>query len=402
MGDAEIIPIGTRGRPGRGTGTQPSSAARSLAPRSAGSTPAKQAASARRPEQPGQPEQPDEPRGPTETAGSVPPGEPTADPAPDAQHAAEPTRAPATTRERNPLGNIPAAELLGAFQNAAMELFGDQWEPRLAAFLAFLRRRVTGDYVVDEYGFDAEVTQRFMMTALRPIAQKWFRIDVRGVENIPTEGGALVVSNHSGTVPIDGLMTMVVDPRPHRSPPAPAGRRPGLPDAGREHDGPQERCDPGLQRGRRADAARRRAGRGVARGLQGHRQAVRRALQAPALRPRRLRLGGAAHRGADRPAGGRRRRGDLPAASATCRRWPGCSACPTSRSRRSSRCSGPLGLVPLPSKWLLEFGEPIRTDDYDEGAADDPMLVFDVTDQVRETIQQTLYTLLMQRQSVFG
>ena len=57
---------------------------------------------------------------------------------------------------------------------------------------------------------------------------------------------------------------------------------------------------------------------------------------------------------------------------------------------------GPLGLVPLPSKWLIEFGEPIRTDAYDAGAADDPMLVFNVTDQVRETIQQTLYSLLMQ------
>ena len=63
---------------------------------------------------------------------------------------------------------------------------------------------------------------------------------------------------------------------------------------------------------------------------------------------------------------------------------------------------GPLGMVPLPSKWLIEFGEPIRTDSYDEGAADDPMLVFNVTDQVRETIQQTLYTLLMQRRSVFS
>jgi 1-acyl-sn-glycerol-3-phosphate acyltransferase len=62
---------------------------------------------------------------------------------------------------------------------------------------------------------------------------------------------------------------------------------------------------------------------------------------------------------------------------------------------------GPLGLVPLPSKWLLEFGEPIRTDEYDEVASDDPMLVFNVTDQVRETIQQTLYSLLMKRQSVF-
>jgi len=62
---------------------------------------------------------------------------------------------------------------------------------------------------------------------------------------------------------------------------------------------------------------------------------------------------------------------------------------------------GPLGLVPLPSKWLIEFGEPIRTDSYDEGAADDSMLVFNLTDQVRETIQQTLYTLLMRRRSVF-
>ena len=45
---------------------------------------------------------------------------------------------------------------------------------------------------------------------------------------------------------------------------------------------------------------------------------------------------------------------------------------------------GPLGLVPLPSKWLLEFGEPIRTDEFEDGAADDPMLVFNVTDQVRD------------------
>jgi 1-acyl-sn-glycerol-3-phosphate acyltransferase len=63
---------------------------------------------------------------------------------------------------------------------------------------------------------------------------------------------------------------------------------------------------------------------------------------------------------------------------------------------------GPLGLVPLPSKWLMEFGEPIRTDSYDAVESEDPMLVFDVTDQVRETIQQTLYTLLQERDGVFG
>jgi hypothetical protein len=62
---------------------------------------------------------------------------------------------------------------------------------------------------------------------------------------------------------------------------------------------------------------------------------------------------------------------------------------------------GPLGLVPLPSKWYLEFGEPIPTDGYGADAVDDPMLVFELTDRVRETIQSTLYRLLVQRRSVW-
>ena len=58
--------------------------------------------------------------------------------------------------------------------------------------------------------------------------------------------------------------------------------------------------------------------------------------------------------------------------------------------------------MPLPSKWLIEFGEPIGTDDVSApAAADDPMLVFNLTDQVRETIQQTLYRLLSQRRNAF-
>jgi hypothetical protein len=62
---------------------------------------------------------------------------------------------------------------------------------------------------------------------------------------------------------------------------------------------------------------------------------------------------------------------------------------------------GPLGMIPLPSKWLMEFGPPVATDELGLGAADDPMLVFDLTDQIRQTIQQTLYALLIQRRSVF-
>jgi 1-acyl-sn-glycerol-3-phosphate acyltransferase len=62
---------------------------------------------------------------------------------------------------------------------------------------------------------------------------------------------------------------------------------------------------------------------------------------------------------------------------------------------------GPLGLVPLPSKWYIEFGEPIETAGYGAAAATDPVVLFDLTDRVRETIQATLYRLLVQRRSVW-
>ena len=106
---------------------------------------------------------------------------------------------------------IDADEVAEAISGAAREVFGDAgWDHKLAGLLAFLRRRITGEYEVDEFGFDHEITDRFLLTALRPLAEKWFRIDVHGIENIPTDGGALVVSNHSGTVPVDGLMTGLV------------------------------------------------------------------------------------------------------------------------------------------------------------------------------------------------
>ena len=63
--------------------------------------------------------------------------------------------------------------------------------------------------------------------------------------------------------------------------------------------------------------------------------------------------------------------------------------------------AGPLGLVPLPSKWHIAFGAPVDTSEYDETAADDPMVTFEITDQVRETIQQTLFGLLGQRRGTF-
>jgi hypothetical protein len=37
-----------------------------------------------------------------------------------------------------------------------------------------------------------------MANALGPLVKRWFRAEVRNIENVPQAGGALVVSNHSG------------------------------------------------------------------------------------------------------------------------------------------------------------------------------------------------------------
>ena len=62
---------------------------------------------------------------------------------------------------------------------------------------------------------------------------------------------------------------------------------------------------------------------------------------------------------------------------------------------------GPLGLVPFPSKWAIEFCPPIATAGYGPDAIGDPMVVLDLTDQVRDTVQQTVYRTLATRGGVF-
>lgn len=386
MGDAEIIPIGTRGRPGRGTGASPSSAARGLAPAKK-AAPAKRAAPA--------------PIAEPAPVAVTPRPKPKPKPKPQVESApAEASRPPVTADVPTAADGIPAADWLAAVQGAALEVFGEDWERQLARFLAFLRRRVAGDYVVDEYGFDREVTERFFMTALRPIAQKWFRIEVRGLENIPTDGGALVVSNHSGTIPVDGLMTMVSihDEIGRFLRPLGADLVFRLPFVGSmaRKGGATLACT--------EDAERMlRGGELVGVWPEGFKGIGK--PYADRYKLQRFGRGGfvsAALRtgvpivplsvvGAEEiyPLVG-----NLPSLA----RLLGLPYIPITPF---FPLLGPLGLVPLPSKWLLEFGEPIRTDEFDPGAADDPMLVFNVTDQVRETIQQTLYSLLMQRQSVF-
>ena len=321
--------IGSGGRPGRGGKTSPSAAARSLAGGSArtsqasreegrrqeGRDAAKKAAAkkaaprpkkARREE--GRPGQEGTPAAGPEAADRGPPPSPARACAPSPTRTQQPRRLALprrpSARPARParLRCPPASRSMtssSALIQGAQRVLGSDWDARLAGLLATIRRRLSGDYEVDEFGFDRQITE-VLTAAIEPFAEGWFRLEVRGVENIPTEGGALLVANHSGTVPIDGIITGYAVHKYSGRQPAPAGRRPGLLPAVRRADGAQGGRHAGVHRGRRAAAHQRRAGGRVARGLQGHRQAVRRAVQAAAVRSRRLRVIGHARPGADR------------------------------------------------------------------------------------------------------
>jgi 1-acyl-sn-glycerol-3-phosphate acyltransferase len=62
---------------------------------------------------------------------------------------------------------------------------------------------------------------------------------------------------------------------------------------------------------------------------------------------------------------------------------------------------GLLGLVPLPTKWYIDFGGAIPMEDYDQAAADNLVLVSQLSDHVRHTVQDMVHTRLSQRRSLF-
>jgi 1-acyl-sn-glycerol-3-phosphate acyltransferase len=295
----------------------------------------------------------------------------------------------------------PAPELAPLPQAPAGKRPESEWERRLAELLAFLRRRVTGDYEVDELGYDAEVFERLVLSVVRPIAHRWFRVEVRGIENVPTEGGALVVSNHSGTLPLDGVVTaMVVHDqvgRPLRS--LGADLVFAMPFVGEL-----------ARKGGATLACNEDAERMLSQGeLVGVWPEGFKGLGKPFSERYKLQRFG---RGGFVSAAVRTGVPIVPCSVVGAEEiYPMIANVPTLARVLGVPYVpltplfpwfGLLGLVPLPSKWLIEFGEPIRTDELGDGAAEDPMLVFNVTDQVRETIQQTLHSLLMQRPGIFS
>ncbi len=280
---------------------------------------------------------------------------------------------------------------LGGIRNAVADT--------LTSTAGFIRERMAGEYEVDEFGFDPHFTESVWFPAVRQVYEKWFRVEVTGIENLPLEGGALLVANHAGTIPVDAIITSLAVRDNH-----PDNRYVRLLAADMAFDSPgisevARRIGATVACTNDADRLLRQGGahRGLARGLQGHRQAVQGSLQAAAVRPGgRLRDDRAAQRGADHPRVDRRLRGDLPML-ADLKPLAKVLGLPYFPITPLFPWLGPLGMVPLPSKWHIHFGRPIETGSYDESSADDPMVVFDLTDHVREEIQQTLFRMLSRR-----
>lgn len=305
-------------------------------------------------------------------------------------------------KTRRPVGQrtAPAEELLPVAEKAVEAL--DQFDEKVANVLAMLRRRLLGEYEVDEFGFDRELTDELIIPMLRPLYRDWFRVEVVGTENLPAEGAALIVANHSGTVAMDAQMLAVAihEETAQRRHLRLLGadflfRVPILSEVARK-SGATVACNPDAER-----LLRNGELVGVfPEGFKG--------IGKPFTERYQLQRFG---RGGFVSAALRTKAPIIPVFIVGAEeiyplignikplaRLLGIPYFPVTPT---FPWLGPLGMVPLPSKWLIEIGEPIETADLGL-AADDPHAIFNLADQVRETIQQSLYKLLERRGDTFG
>lgn len=298
----------------------------------------------------------------------------------------------------------PTAALIGAALSGAERLAqtDPDLERALARLVAFARRRLAGDFEVDDFGLDREFTENVLYPVLRPLYERWFHTELRGVENIPADGAALLVANHSGTIPLDGLMLSYAV---HHGT---AGSRllrllaadmvfgmPVVGDIARRTGSTAANAE---------DAARLLAGgelvgvfpegfKGVGKGW--------------AQRYRLQRFGRGGFVATALRAGvpiipvsivGAEEAYPMIGDIGSLARILGLPYFPVTPT---FPLLGLLGVVPLPSRWIIDIGEPVDAGDLGPEAADDPMEVFELTDEVRERIQSRLHVLLRERERTF-
>jgi len=277
---------------------------------------------------------------------------------------------------------------------------------RVMNFVQFLYKqrelaRRGADYAVDDFGFDPQWTESFL-DVFMVLYHDYWRVETTGVENVPANGRALLVANHAGVLPWDGTMIKTAvfaeHPHPRHVRALVAGLFLGMPVL---------------------SWFLRRTGQTV-----GHPDDTRRLLERDELvlvfpegvkgtgknfkdRYRLRRFG----RGGFVATAIRSRAPIIPvsvvgseeiypmvADVAPLARFFGLPYFPVTPFWP---WFGPLGMIPLPSKWRIQFHAPIHVEDNPPDAAEDQNLVMALADEVRDTIQQGIYDNLKLRRGVF-
>jgi 1-acyl-sn-glycerol-3-phosphate acyltransferase len=261
--------------------------------------------------------------------------------------------------------------------------------------------RLRGEYAQDEWGYDEEFVD-LVYPFFEFMYERWWRVKVTGVDNVPADGPAMIVANHAGVLPWDATMLSVAISKHHSRPRQPrfmvldwAFRLPWVSSFMRRVGGvvaspynamrllqdghlvmvfPEGAKGAGKQFSERYRLQRFGRGGFVEIALRVGAPIVPVAVVGseeiyPKLGESRLlaRLLGAPY-------------------------FPITPTFPA---------LGMFGAVPLPSKWRIEFCPPIDLSAYGPEVAEDRASVFELSEQVRETIQERLLENLVKRGSAF-
>jgi 1-acyl-sn-glycerol-3-phosphate acyltransferase len=257
------------------------------------------------------------------------------------------------------------------------------------------------NYAVDDFGFDPQWTESFLIV-FKALYRDYWRVEATGVENLPATGRALLVANHAGVLPWDGTMiktaVFVEHPRPRHIRALVASQFMGMP---------------------ALSWFLRRTGQAV-----GHPDDTRRLLERDELVlvfPEGTRGTGKSFK--DRYRLRRFGRGGFVATAiraqapiipisvvgseeiypmiADLRPVARLFGLPYFPITPLWPLLGPLGMIPLPSKWRIQFHPPIEVAHLAPQAAEDQHLVMAMADNVRDVIQRGIYDNLKLRRGVF-